>query len=251
MSRVQIPGAGTSGRPQEDTPNRIAIRWGNTDSRTSCHHVDRVGAEGTGDTSNHHVKTGINMNKLIKGAVAGAAGVALLLGGAGTFALWNSTETVAAGSVASGTLTLAKTGTAAWKNISTDAPAGGTVIPSISSYKIVPGDKLELTQSVTINATGNNLAATLSYDDSTIAAVGTANAALKSALVFVADASGGANVTRIGTTNTFAVAPAATTSTVVLKITIELPASTSGVVAQGGNIDLSALAFKLQQNARA
>lgn len=190
------------------------------------------------------------MNKLLKGAVAGAAGVALLLGGAGTFALWNSTETVNVGSVASGTLNIAKTGTAVWKNVSADGPVGGTVIPTITSYKIVPGDKLELTQSVTINATGNNLAATLTYDDTSITAAGTANAALKSALVFAADATGGANVTRIGTTNSFAVTPAASTSTVQLKITVELPAATSGVTAQGGNVDFSALAFKLQQNAR-
>ena len=33
------------------------------------------------------------MNKLVKGSIAGAAGIALLLGGAGTFALWNADAT--------------------------------------------------------------------------------------------------------------------------------------------------------------
>ncbi len=188
------------------------------------------------------------MNKLLKGAVAGAAGVALLLGGAGTFALWNSTATVNVGTVASGTLSIASSGTPSWRDISPDRTAAA--IPSISSYKIVPGDKLELTQVVTINATGNNLAATLSYDDASIVASGAANAALKSALVFAVDATGGANVTRIGTTNTFSVTPAASTSTVTLKVTVDLPSSVSGTTAQAGSVDFSALAFKLQQNAR-
>ena len=44
------------------------------------------------------------MNKLVKGAVAGAAGIALLLGGAGTFALWNASTNVSTGSISTGTL---------------------------------------------------------------------------------------------------------------------------------------------------
>ena len=190
------------------------------------------------------------MNKLIKGAVAGAAGVALLLGGAGTFALWNSTATVNVGSVASGTLSIATSGSAVWKNVSSDEEDGGTVIPAIGSYQIVPGDTLELTQVVTIDATGNNLAATLSYDDASIAAVGAANEALKDELVFTVDATGGANVTRIGTGNTFSVTPSASQSTVTLTVTIDLPATVSGTTAQGGTVDFSTLAFKLQQNPR-
>src|ERR1700710_1730368 len=54
--------------------------------------------------SNRIVAKGFEMNKLVKGAVAGAVGVTLLLGGAGTFALWNSTIGVSTGSISTGNL---------------------------------------------------------------------------------------------------------------------------------------------------
>lgn len=191
-----------------------------------------------------------HMNKLLAGAVAGAAGVALLVGGAGTFALWNSTATVNVGTVSSGTLLIAASGTPSWKDISSDGPLGGTVISTISDYRIVPGDTLQLTQEITVDATGNNLTATLSYDDASIVAATAADAALKSELVFAMDATGGANVTRIGTGNTFAVTPASGQSIVTLTVTIDLSSTVSGTTAQGGTVDFSTLSFKLAQDAR-
>ena len=47
------------------------------------------------------------MNKIFTGIIAAAAGTTLLLGGAGSFALWNSTSSVQAGTVNAGTLALA------------------------------------------------------------------------------------------------------------------------------------------------
>lgn len=189
------------------------------------------------------------MNKLLKGAIAGAAGVALLLGGAGTFALWNDDATVNVGSVASGTLTIARSGPAVWTDVSVGAVSPGVISP-IGSYRIVPGDKIELTQDVKIKATGNNLKATLSYDDATITTAGSDDVDLKSALIVTVDATGGANVSRIGATNTFAVTPSTTTSTVTLKVTIELPSTVSGTFAQTGTVGLAALGFKLDQDIR-
>jgi alternate signal-mediated exported protein len=193
------------------------------------------------------------MNKLLKGAIAASAGVALLLGGAGTFALWNTSATVNGSSVSSGTLTIATSGAAAWKNVSvTSAGTANSTIADIATYRIVPGDTLEMTQTVTVNATGTNLTASLTYDDASIGATGTASAALKAALVknLTATATGGGTVTRVGTTNVYTVAPSANTSTVTLKFTVELPSSTTGTVGQTGTIDLSALGFTLTQNAR-
>lgn len=182
------------------------------------------------------------MNKILTGAVAGAAGIALLLGGAGTFALWNSTATVNVGSVASGTLSIASVGSPSWKNISADAAVGGVAIPSITSYKIVPGDKLELSQTVTVNATGDNLKATLSYDAASI------TGSLKSLAVIGMNATGGATVSKIGITDTFLVTPSASATTVTITVTVELPSAVA--TGQAGSLDLSALAFKLQQNTR-
>jgi alternate signal-mediated exported protein len=197
------------------------------------------------------------MNKLLKGSIAGAAGIALLLGGAGTFALWNQTATVANGSVTSGVLTIAAGATGTWKDISADKVAGGVAIPDISTFKIVPGDKLELTQTVTINATGNNLAAKLTYDPATIATANSnaatqlLNEALKNKLVVTFTAAG-TGVT--AGTNEATIAPTTAATTVTVKMTIELPSATgttpttdAGTIAQNGSVGLAGLAFKLNQ----
>lgn len=186
------------------------------------------------------------MNKLLKGSVAGAAGVALLLGGAGSFALWNSTAEVNVGSVASGNLSITATGTPTWMDVSSDKTP--SAIGDISTFKVAPGDTLELTQVVEIDARGDNLSATLSYDDLSLLAATAADDALLDELIISLDATGGANVARIVGTETFAVTPATSTSTVTLTVTIEFPDTVTG--AAGGTVDFSTLAFKLQQNAR-
>ena len=182
------------------------------------------------------------MNKILTGAVAGAAGIALLLGGAGTFALWNSSTTVNVGSVASGTLSIASVGAPSWKNISGDASVGGVAIPSITSYNIVPGDKLELTQTVTVNATGDNLKATLFLDDASI------KGSLKPLVIVGMNATGGSSVSEIRTTDTFAVTPSASATTVTITVTVDFPSDEKA--GQAGSLDLSTLAFKLEQNPR-
>lgn len=101
------------------------------------------------------------MNKLLKGAIAGAAGVALLLGGAGTFALWNSSTSVAGGNIVAGNLLVADSGTAGtWT-------ANGTAI-TLASFKAVPGDVLKFTKIVNVTASGNNLVASLGLGTASI-----------------------------------------------------------------------------------
>jgi alternate signal-mediated exported protein len=97
-------------------------------------------------------RTGHIMNKLTKAAIAGAAGIALLLGGAGSLAYWNAADTVNAGSITTGTLELTATdGT--WNT----APA-----------LWVPGDTYVYTASVAVTATGQNIKGTLSFDPESI-----------------------------------------------------------------------------------
>lgn len=108
------------------------------------------------------------MNKLAKGAIAGAAGVALLLGGAGTFAFWNSTADIAGGTITAGDLLVEQDGTAGvWVN------QLGTVI-DIADYRIVPGDTLTFTDDVLVTAVGDTLEATLGLGGGSIASDGTA-----------------------------------------------------------------------------
>lgn len=102
------------------------------------------------------------MNKLVKGSIAGAAGVLLLLGGAGTFALWNENVTAQGGTVTTGNLDLALVAdTAAWADISPDAD-GAAFDPTADA--IVPGDTITFTQNFTVTAWGKNLRAEVGLD---------------------------------------------------------------------------------------
>ena len=50
------------------------------------------------------------MNKMIKGSIAGATGIALLMGGFGTYALWSDSQGISSGTVQSGTLDIVSRG---------------------------------------------------------------------------------------------------------------------------------------------
>lgn len=173
------------------------------------------------------------MNKIFTGIIAAAAGTTLLLGGAGTFALWNSTSSVQAGTVNAGTLALATSGSGVWSNV-TNTPAK-TIDPA--TFKIVPGNTITYSQPLTINATGDDLSATLSYN---AAAVTGTLTGLTSSLAVTSSSS---NVTVSGSTIT--VTQAAAPATVNVVLTVSLPAgATSG---QSGVANFNALTFTLQQ----
>lgn len=103
------------------------------------------------------------MNKLTKGAIAGGAGIVLLLGGAGTFALWNDSATIDGGTITAGTLDIQTVTPGAWTDISPDVDGQPVPIPDITDFRTVPGDVLKYTAGVTIVATGNNLLAEFGY----------------------------------------------------------------------------------------
>lgn len=90
---------------------------------------------------------------LVKGTAAIAVGAALLLGGGGTLANWNAEATAAPGTIVSGDLNVVKSVNGVWKD------RAGTVIPDITAYKVVPGDKLTFTQDLTVTLVGNKMAA--------------------------------------------------------------------------------------------
>lgn len=192
------------------------------------------------------------MNKFTKAAIAGAAGIALLLGGAGSFALWNGNASVAAGSVNAGTLAVALNGTGAWTN----TPNGGTAgAITISSFRAVPGDTLTFTQQLNVTAIGDNLNATLTVDPTTIVAptpdASGANAALKAALLtgMTVSVTGASNITQVGSTNSYTVTNSSAVQTVTVVVTLPFPRGTVGDnTTQTGTVNLSALAFTLTQN---
>jgi len=200
------------------------------------------------------------MNKLVKGSIAGAAGIALLLGGAGTFALWNDSVTVAAGTVTTGELRIADATTpaAAWTEQSltgTRNGVAGTVIVPSTTLKMVPGDTWRYTRTITLTTTGKNLLADLTFDPASVVSglptgefeyAFTAAPVAATGAATVAETAAGSNVWRV-TPGT-----AATTNfTVTLDVTFKDITTTAGNVVAGQNvaaaINAGALKFTLKQ----
>jgi alternate signal-mediated exported protein len=114
------------------------------------------------------------MNKLIKGSIASAAGIALLLGGGATLASWNSSvtaaETGSAATITAGTLDVAAHADQGVWTLKRATTASPTVV-NIATVRIVPGDTLTYTKKFNITATGDNLKATLAVAPGSIAPV--------------------------------------------------------------------------------
>jgi alternate signal-mediated exported protein len=103
------------------------------------------------------------VNKAFKGAVVGAAGVALLAGGFGTFATWTDSKTIEAGTVKSGELRIESFGTPSW-NLGTETKSVGVASKSDradDTLVMVPGDVFTMTQPLNVAASGDNLKAKL------------------------------------------------------------------------------------------
>ncbi|KQR17039.1 alternate-type signal peptide domain-containing protein [Cellulomonas sp. Leaf334] len=144
------------------------------------------------------------MRKTTKGAIAIGAGVALLLGGAGTLAYWQVGTTVdSTTGIQSGTLSIVpKVGatTAAWTWGTT------TTAFDVANSRIVPGDVVTRTQVFTVTARGDHLKAEIALD--LAPAVG-GNAAMLAALGTPVTTITGATVTT-PTTLTSAAGPTGT-----------------------------------------
>ncbi len=169
------------------------------------------------------------MNKLVKGSIAGAAGIALLLGGAGTFALWNSNATLTAPSISSGQLSLAANSNGVWKG------ADGVQIDP-TTYKIIPGQTLTYTQTLSVNAVGNGIKANLTY--SGLTGSGTLDQ-------FVTKTLSVTSSTATVTGNTLAFTAGA--STVNVQLTVAFPSTVTGTQGMSSTLDLSSLTFTLAQ----
>lgn len=105
------------------------------------------------------------MKKITKAAIAGTAGVALLLGGAGTLAYWNDTKTGAVTTIASGDLHFGTiTDGTGWslQQKAADLPVGTAQLTGVTytNQLVVPGDVLTNTISVPVTITGTNNKAT-------------------------------------------------------------------------------------------
>jgi alternate signal-mediated exported protein len=179
------------------------------------------------------------MNKIITGAIAGAAGIALLLGGAGTFALWNANASSAASQVSSGTLSLSANNDGSWLDITN----GRSAAINPSTALMVPGNTYQFTQTLTVAATGNDLKANLTYASQSI--TGDAGLLAATTKTLAVTSTSASVVQSTSAANTFVVSPSTATSTVKVVFTITLPAAAT--TGQGGTLNVGAIAFTLTQ----
>ena len=100
------------------------------------------------------------MNKMIKGSVAGATGIVLLMGGFGTYALWSDSTEMKASKVQSGELDIAPGSTAVWDDASTTAADDWNP----GSDLVVPGDEITRTQTFDVKGYGKNLTGTITFN---------------------------------------------------------------------------------------
>jgi alternate signal-mediated exported protein len=180
------------------------------------------------------------MNKLTKGSIAAAAAVALLLGGAGTFANWNATSAVAGGDITAGSLSIAGAGAGSWS----DTKGAGIIL---GDYRIMPGDVLTFTQDFDVTADGHSLLATLSLTGGAIVAVESTDAA-DVALANALGNSAALTATGLGTDgNGGYIVPVGTTS-VTVTVTITFPKGDSvDNDSQKGVVSLSGMSVTLTQ----
>lgn len=168
------------------------------------------------------------MNKLIKGSIAGAAGIALLLGGAGTLAVWNSSTTLdSAGAITAGTLEITGTNGGGWDQ---------------NLDLIVPGDTLTYSETLTLSATGDNLEFAVSDNVASLVSASTfSNADVTSTVTVKLD---GATVTPNASGNYDAAAGA---YTIDVSIVVDFPETTTGTTDQGAVLNLAAAAVTVTQ----
>ena len=171
------------------------------------------------------------MNKLVKGSIAGAAGVALLLGGAGTLALWNDSASINAGTVTSGVLDVSNAAAGAWTlNGVVWSPSG----------LIVPGDTAVYTDTLEVTATGDNLEATIATNIASITN-GITGAVVTSSVV-VTDSS---NAVVTPAAGVYTLGDGA--YTVEVELTVTFPSTVSGQAGQNASTDFSAITVTVTQ----
>ncbi|CAD5994909.1 alternate-type signal peptide domain-containing protein [Agreia sp. COWG] len=189
------------------------------------------------------------MNKILKGTIAGAAGITLLLGGASTFALWNSSASTSGGNIVAGDLAVNSSPTVASWSIN-----GGTARSDLTGFVAVPGDVITYTKVMSITAKGDNLKANLTVDPASIKAVSStapADVALANYLTSNAVLTAtGDGISTGPAPYTVTAGAAGVSQNVTVSVTITFPKSTTPGFENStklGSANLQALAVTLTQ----
>lgn len=175
--------------------------------------------------------------KALRAGVAIAAGIALLAGAGGTFARWFDSQTVSTGEITSGELVLGEASDISW----TEATLGELSLEELAAYRMVPGDEVTYSATVTPTIVGDNLVASLTAD------LPTATGGLAEWVVVEASVlGGGADLTEEDSGEP-----------VEVQVVVSLPFSVGGEPGAGNGtdgqdavLDLSDLTMSLVQNDR-
>lgn len=178
------------------------------------------------------------MNNIMKGSIAGAVGVAMLMGGFGSYALWSDSEDLAVQGVQSGELTI---DTAAGQY---DDANTGTAGDWTAGDKMVPGDKVTYTQVFTVTGSGKNLKGTISLATPAMSPNGFTT--LVRSFDVVASGAGAADLTKSSATS-FSFTKPFGSATLTATVTYELPPGATGLTDQNASATTPAAAFTIQQ----
>ncbi|QIK63346.1 alternate-type signal peptide domain-containing protein [Leucobacter viscericola] len=178
------------------------------------------------------------MNKLTKSSIAAAAGIALLMGGAGTLAFWNDTiDAGTTGTISAGTLSLSNATAGSWTD------QNGKAV-DVAAFRAVPGDTLTYKTKVDVAAIGDNLTGTIGIGSASIApaTAGTADTQLAALLTdsatFTVNGAAGSTFTATGTAQAIDVT-----------VTVEWPSGTPAAdnLAKLGSVSLADFAITATQ----
>ncbi len=179
-----------------------------------------------------------HFGKAHKGALAATAAGALLLGGAGSLAYWNDSQTVTGGAISSGTLSLTQEAGQVCSSWTLDA-AGGPTAYTPGVTLVVPGDVITKTCDYTVNATGAHLAADLTMDATSITGSNDLSSALTPGATYTLDGNVVATGEDVTSLNDLDVLNA--------EITVTFESATSGLTAQGLTAGLDDIVVSLVQ----
>ncbi len=175
------------------------------------------------------------MNKMIKGSIAGATGVALLMGGFGTYALWSDSENLAANGVQSGELWV-DTSAGVYDDVRTPAADDWA-----ANDLMVPGDVVTYTQTFDVKGTGKNLQGTIALNTGGLG--GNFTGLVRTVEVTSDDAAIVRNADQVS----FTFSDPFDTATLTAVVTYELPAGTSGTTDQNKTATTPQSQFTIQQ----
>lgn len=173
-----------------------------------------------------------------RGVLAAAAAGVLLLGGAGSLAYWNDSETITGGGIDSGTLALTQEPGQVCTDWTLDAAGGATTYtPGVTL--VVPGDVITKTCDYTVHASGAHLAADLTMDAASVTGSNDLSAALTPSATYTLDG----NVVTSGQDITSADGNDVLTA----EIAVTFESATSGLTAQGLSAGLDDIVVSLVQ----